>query len=116
MALRKRRSFQLPLLFLVAGPLLLLAHCATDPSRQNRASPEAAVSLPPNGWTEQKKASHALSRLAFGSSPDEQREIAALGVQGWIDRQLHPRQIPDELLADKLRAFPILTRSSEELE
>ncbi len=30
--------------------------------------------------------------------------------------QLHPGQVPDVLLADKLRAFPILTRSPEELE
>ncbi len=116
MAPRKHRSPLPPQFFLVAGPLLVLAHCATDPNRQSRSSPEIAVSLPPNGWTEQKKASHAVSRLAFGSSPDDQREIAALGVEGWIDRQLHPRQISDELLADKLRAFPILTRSPEELE
>ncbi|HEX9507500.1 MAG TPA: DUF1800 family protein [Myxococcales bacterium] len=112
----RRQHPRPPLLFLVAVPLLVLARCATDPARQNRVSPESVVSLPPNRWPEQKKAAHALSRLAFGSSPEDQREIGALGIEGWINRQLHPGQVPDVLLADKLRAFPILTRSPEELE
>ena len=43
---------------------------------------------------EQKRALHALNRLAFGPRPGDVERVSAMGVDKWIDQQLHPEN-PD---------------------
>jgi uncharacterized protein (DUF1800 family) len=71
--------------------------------------------VPDNGWTESKKAVHALNRLAFGPSPRDLDEVRRLGVAGWIQRQLDPATVPDEAVAERLADFRTLGMSVEEL-
>src|SRR5258708_14554014 len=65
----------------------------------------------------QKRALHALNRLAFGPRPGDVERVAAMGVDKWIDQQLHPDKIDDHALdarLEQLRTLRMSTRRSEE--
>src|SRR5438874_3932629 len=47
---------------------------------------------------EQKRALHALNRLAFGPRPGDVERVTAIGVDKWIDQQLHPEKIDDRAI------------------
>lgn len=38
---------------------------------------------------------HALNRLAFGPRPGDAEKVRAMGIDRWIEQQLHPERIPD---------------------
>ncbi|SDC33665.1 Uncharacterized conserved protein, DUF1800 family [Massilia sp. PDC64] len=40
------------------------------------------------------QALHVLNRLAYGPRPGDVERVATMGVQRWIDQQLHPETIP----------------------
>ena len=44
---------------------------------------------------DQKRALHALNRLTFGPRPGDVERVTAIGVDKWIDQQLHPEKIDD---------------------
>jgi uncharacterized protein (DUF1800 family) len=50
---------------------------------------------------------HLLRRATFGPTPDALAEIAALGVTGWLDRQLNPAKIDDSALDALLTRLPL---------
>jgi uncharacterized protein (DUF1800 family) len=56
---------------------------------------------------EQKRAVHALHRLTFGPRPGDIDRVMAMGVDKWIDQQLHPDKIDDHVL--EARLVPLLT-------
>ena len=43
-----------------------------------------------NTEDEQKRAVHALNRLTFGPRPGDVERVASMGVDDWINQQLHP--------------------------
>src|ERR1700732_1047381 len=57
---------------------------------------------------EQKRALHALNRLAFGPRPGDVERVTAMGVDKWIDQQLHPDKIDDHALDARLAPFRTL--------
>jgi uncharacterized protein (DUF1800 family) len=63
----------------------------------------------------QKRAVHALDRLAFGSRPGDVERVTAMGVNRWIEQQLHPEKIDDSALQSRLTAFPTLHMNTAEL-
>ena len=58
---------------------------------------------------------HALNRLAYGPRPGDLETVRKMGLEPWIDRQLHPEGIADEGLAPRLAGLPTLRLSSGEL-
>jgi uncharacterized protein (DUF1800 family) len=64
---------------------------------------------------EQKRAMHALNRLAFGPRPGDVERITAIGVDKWIDQQLHPEKIADHALDARLAPFRTLRMDTREL-
>src|SRR5436190_1371760 len=40
------------------------------------------------------KALHVLNRLGYGAAPGDVEQVLKMGVDKYIDRQLHPEQIP----------------------
>jgi uncharacterized protein (DUF1800 family) len=64
---------------------------------------------------EQKRALHALNRLAFGPRPGDVERVAAMGVDKWIDQQLHPDKIDDRALEARLEPFRTLRMNTREL-
>ncbi|MFZ3342789.1 MAG: DUF1800 domain-containing protein [Terriglobales bacterium] len=63
---------------------------------------------PVTGMDQQKRAIHALNRLTFGPRPGDLERVTQLGVDKWIDLQLHPEKIDDSALDARLAAFRTL--------
>jgi uncharacterized protein (DUF1800 family) len=72
---------------------------------------KAAESAP----NQQKQAVQALNRLTFGPRPGDVEQVMAMGVDRWIDLQLHPEKIPDQALESRLAPLRTLRMSSKEI-
>ena len=68
-----------------------------------------------SGPNEQKRAVQALNRLTFGPRPGEVQQVMAMGVDRWIDLQLHPEKISDAAVESRLAAFRTLHLSAKEI-
>ncbi len=44
---------------------------------------------------------HVLNRLTFGPQPGDVEEVRRIGLTKWIDFQLHPERIPENLLLEQ---------------
>jgi uncharacterized protein (DUF1800 family) len=56
-----------------------------------------------------KQALHALNRLTFGARAADVAEVKRLGIEKWIDLQLHPERIPENPdLVARLKALATL--------
>jgi uncharacterized protein (DUF1800 family) len=64
---------------------------------------------------ESKRALHALNRLTFGPRPGEVQRVAAMGVDEWINQQLHPEKIDDSGMEARLAPFRTLRMDTREL-
>jgi hypothetical protein len=52
---------------------------------------------------------HVLNRLTFGPRPGDAEEVRRLGVEQWIDLQLHPERIPENpVLENRLEPMQTL--------
>ncbi len=58
---------------------------------------------------------HVLSRVTFGPRPADAARVREVGVERYLDEQLHPERIADEDAARRLRAFETLGLSSREI-
>ena len=67
------------------------------------------------GPNEQKRAVHALNRLTFGPRPGDVQQVMAMGVDRWIDLQLHPDKIQDNALDARLAPLRTLHMNSRQL-
>src|SRR5271165_806863 len=64
---------------------------------------------------QRKCAVHVLNRLTFGPRPGDADQVMAIGVDKWIDQQLHPEKIDDNALDARLSPFPTLRMDTREL-
>jgi len=64
---------------------------------------------------EQKRAVHALNRLTFGPRPGDVQQVMAIGVDRWIDLQLHPEKIADKDVEARLEPLRTLRMSTKEI-
>jgi len=65
--------------------------------------------------TEQKRAVHALNRLTFGPRSGDVQQVMAVGVDRWIDLQLHPDKIANSDVETRLAGFRTLRMSTKEI-
>ena len=64
---------------------------------------------------EQKRAMHALNRLTFGPRPGDSNRVMAMGVDQWIDQQLHPDKIDDHALEARLAPLRTLRMDARKI-
>jgi len=64
---------------------------------------------------EQKRSQQALDRLTFGPRPGDIQTVTAMGVDKWIELQLHPEKIDDSAMQARLVPYRTLTMSSREM-
>lgn len=57
----------------------------------------------------------AVTRLTFGPRPADLARVREIGVDAWIEEQLHPETIADEEMDATLLRFPALTMTLTEL-
>jgi len=65
--------------------------------------------------SDQKRTLHALNRLTFGPRPGDVQQVMAMGVDQWIDLQLHPEKIDDNALNARLEPLRTLRLSTKEI-
>lgn len=57
----------------------------------------------------------ALNRLTFGPRPGDVASVEAIGLDKWIDQQLHPETIDDSALEARLSAYPAMQLNLHQL-
>ena len=87
--------------------------CAVSNVLAGKKEKDKAASSPND--TAQRRALHALNRLTFGSRPGDVQQVMAMGVDQWIDLQLHPKKIDDSALDARLEPLRTLRMSAKEI-
>ena len=62
-----------------------------------------------------QRAVHALNRLTFGPRPGDVQRVAQIGVDQWIELQLHPEKIDDSALDARLTPFRTQRMDTKEI-
>jgi uncharacterized protein (DUF1800 family) len=94
----------------LTAALLVLTALAT--AQLALAKKKTTVAPPMNA---QKRAAHALNRLTFGPRPGDYERVSKMGVDKWIDLQLHPEKINDSALEARLESFRTLQMSTQQI-
>ena len=63
----------------------------------------------------QMRAAQALNRLAFGPRPGDVERVQQIGVDKWIELQLHPEKIDDPVVEPRLASFRTLRMRTQEI-
>ncbi|HEY6302907.1 MAG TPA: DUF1800 domain-containing protein [Terriglobales bacterium] len=102
----------LPRRRLLVAIALLLAACLTTQFAlgQKKDNPAGAMAV-----DAQKRAVHALNRLTFGPRPGDVAQVAQIGVDKWIELQLHPEKIDDSALEARLAPFRTLRMDTKQI-
>jgi uncharacterized protein (DUF1800 family) len=95
-----------------AAGLLCFSLACTVPQVLANNKDKAASSPTDNA---QRRALHALNRLTFGARPGDVQRVMAMGVDQWIDLQLHPGKIDDSALEARLEPLRTLRMSTKEI-
>jgi uncharacterized protein (DUF1800 family) len=100
----------------IVGTLGLLAGL-TLPCTTNAQSKTSATTarLDHRELAADQQVIHVLNRLAFGARPGDVQKVRAMGVDKWIDQQLHPEQIDDQSLEQFLSHYNILHEDQSQL-
>src|SRR6202167_1209683 len=98
-----------------AAPYLLAAADKNDGKGKTAPPSRITSGLPTEGLTEDEAILQALNRLGFGPRPGDVERVKEMGLQKWIDQQLHPDTINDSALDTRLERFPTLKMSSAKL-
>ena len=62
-----------------------------------------------------KRIVHMLNRFTFGVRPGDVERVRAMGLDKWLDEQLHPERIDDSALESRLAPFRTLKMSTREM-
>lgn len=102
---------------LIAGALLLAAPAVGTAQRATRgpASRTHAVAPAIREQTADQQVMQVLNRLAFGPRPGEAAQVRAMGVDAWIDQQLHPERVDDTAMDQMLARYPMLQQDQNAL-
>jgi uncharacterized protein (DUF1800 family) len=107
----RKRVLTLALMGSCAATVYVVASGATPASAsQLPTSTVAGRELDAN-----QQVAQALSRLTFGARPGDAARVQAMGVDRWIDRQLHPDRIDDAATDQFLSQYGTLSLSSREI-
>jgi uncharacterized protein (DUF1800 family) len=58
---------------------------------------------------------HVLNRITFGPRPGDVEAVQKMGLQTYIEQQLHPETIDDSAVEERLAGFDLLQMSPEQL-
>ena len=86
---------------------------APAPGPVSMAEPD--VSGAPREQTADQQVRHVLSRLTFGARPGDVEKVRAMGVDRWMDLQLHPDRIDNSSAERYAATFETNSASAAEL-
>ena len=58
---------------------------------------------------------HVLNRIGFGPRPGDVEKVRAIGLQRYIDEQLHPERLADTSMSERLRGLTTIGLSAGEI-
>jgi len=73
-----------------------------------------SVAAPPSAATD-RAIVHLLNRIAYGPRPGDVEKVRAIGIERYIDQQLHPERIPDTAMSARLSGLTTIGMSSREI-
>ena len=109
----------IPILVISLSALPLRAQLADDPAPTHKAT--AQLKLPPSKiapnvpLTPRERAAQMLNRFAYGPRPGDVERVLQIGPDRWFEQQLNPDAIKDPALDARLRDFPSLTLTPEQI-
>jgi uncharacterized protein (DUF1800 family) len=65
--------------------------------------------------TEQEKITNLLNRMTFGPRPGDVELVQKVGIDKYLDQQLHPEKLPDQGMEERLASVPSLHMSIAEI-
>jgi uncharacterized protein (DUF1800 family) len=71
--------------------------------------------LPITVLTADESTLHALNRLGYGPRPGDIERIRKMGLEKWVEQQLHPDSMSDSELDERLQKYPTIMMSSTRL-
>ncbi len=97
----------------------LIAGCA-HPSSAPRSASSGALAYAPSAASEREllpdeQVRQVLSRMAFGARPEDAAKVRAIGVDNWIQIQLHPEAIPDDTTERLIAQYASLNLPTDEM-
>ena len=105
MPLRGRR-------LLVAGALMVTAALTAQFALGRKKDKPSGATVQMEA---QRRAVHALNRLTFGPRPGDLERVTQMGVDNWIELELHPDKIDDSALDARLAPFRTLRMGTKEI-
>jgi uncharacterized protein (DUF1800 family) len=81
--------------------VVLFAAASVAGAQTSKVSTQGSVAKTSRELLPEEQIQQVLSRLTFGPRPNDATKVRAMGVDQWIDAQLHPEKI-DDPIADKL--------------
>jgi uncharacterized protein (DUF1800 family) len=79
---------------------------------RKKDKPAASETMPMDAH---KRAIHALNRLTFGPRPGDVERVTQMGVDKWIELELHPDKIDNSALDARLVPFRTLRMGTKEI-
>jgi len=66
-------------------------------------------------FTEEQRITHVLGRLGFGARPGDVERVKTIGIEKYIEQQLNPSRIADEVAEGKVKHLSTLTMTTAQL-
>jgi uncharacterized protein (DUF1800 family) len=88
---------------------------ASEHSNSTNLDKKFKGNLPISELTQDEAIMHAMNRLGYGPRPGDVERIRKMGLEKWIDQQLHPDSIDDAAFEQRLQRYPTLNMSAKKL-
>src|SRR6266404_8469645 len=103
-----RRAASAVLALAISGMLALAAIVPVVADSKSKAAS--------SGLTPDQKIIHLLNRIGYGPRPGDVERVKQMGIDKYIDLQLHPERIDDPAIEAKLANYPSLHMSLTEIQ
>jgi len=100
--------------WLVAAALVVAAGLTTQ-FALGRKKDKPAPATKQTQMDGQQRVLHALNRLTFGPRPGDVERVTQMGVDKWIELELHPDKVDDSALDARLAPFRTLQMGTKEI-
>src|SRR5262245_33907734 len=84
-------------------------------SQKQKGAQAASQSDAAKKLTEEQRVAHLLDRVTFGARPGEVERVMKLGWEKYLDEQLRPERISDQVAEQRLKNIESIHMSSAEL-
>jgi uncharacterized protein (DUF1800 family) len=98
----------------IAGTLLAAGILLAAGGLAKAAGSHLSMPWKEAGLTERQAAAQLLSRFTYGQRPGDVDRVVAMGLDRWFEQQLKG-DLPDPQVAERLRPYPALAMSNEEV-